>query len=84
MVTQYSTLQRSCRCWYSCWLLIQPQNQQAALLSLGLGSSYKISSCFCVLLDWLVGMQLERDEVRLRRTVGLNKDVFSIDRKQVP
>ncbi len=28
--------------------------------------------------------QIDRDEVRLRRTIGLKKDEFSIDRKHVP
>jgi hypothetical protein len=33
--------------------------------------------CVC----WL--LQLDRDEVRLRRTIGLKKDEFTIDRKHV-
>jgi hypothetical protein len=29
-------------------------------------------------------MQIDKDEVRLRRTIGARKDEFSIDRKHVP
>jgi len=29
-------------------------------------------------------LQIDKDEVRLRRTIGTKKDEFSIDRKHVP
>jgi hypothetical protein len=36
---------------------------------------------YCAVL--MLSLQLDRDEVRLRRTIGLKKDEFTIDRKHV-
>ena len=38
---------------------------------------------WCLLLPPFSAIQLDKDEIRLRRTIGLKKDEFTLDRKHV-